>query len=613
MVGFGNPNFNNDAPKEQESQLKNAMSMAGGYLTKMKDKVSSNITGQSATSSTNDPNTNTYRAPNMNVPQMGSFGSGNVQGRWGTQSDYSRPTPNSGSGGGSTSTSTGEYEARFVSDFCAPGGPRVAPTAPALEDFCRKAESLDAQQMARQLRTKLEDQAWQTRLKALYAIEALQEKGLDGIVGHILNFSTELLFECQEMPQLKSKATKVLSLLGLIEESAAAAPQPRAEPTPAPAPGPVQAPPVATFDLLSMDDDGPSAAPSAQSAPPPAITADSLLGEAPSLLGDDMLGAAPVAEPVAPSTGGGGGGGLFGGLSVAGPSSEAANNSTTAYTPPQVSQGPSLLDGLNQAAPAPAPAPDAGLGGMFSNLSIGGSDGAAPPQPTTAAASAPAPSPAAASPDLMGGLLGNAAPSQGSDQANRAQHLSFLSGGMGMGPTGGGMQGAMGGMGPGNMGGMQGPAGMGNPGMGMAMGGNPMGGAMGVGRGMMPGMGGPMGGMMGGQMGGQMGMGPGAMGGPMMGNSMGMMNPQMMQQGMMAPQMMQQQGAMMGGYGGPAGMTPGGPSLGGPAGGSAFGFIGGGGAPAQGGGDVFAAAAPAPANGNDSAFSFVVDEIKGAS
>mmetsp|Transcript_86167 Transcript_86167/g.157095 ORF Transcript_86167/g.157095 Transcript_86167/m.157095 type:complete len:780 (+) Transcript_86167:79-2418(+) len=598
MVGFGNPNFNNDAPKEQGSQFKNALEVAGGYLSKMKDKVSSNITGQSATSSTNDPNTNTYRAPNMNLPQMGSFGSGNVQGRWG---DNSRPVSNAGGGGGSTSTSTGEYEARVVSDFCAPGGPRVAPSAAALEDFCRKAESLDASQVARQLRTKLEDQAWQTRLKALHAIEALHEKGLDGIVGHITNYSSELIFECQDMPQCKSKATKVLSLLGLVEESAATpAPQARAEPASAPAP-----PPVATFDLLTMDD-GPSVAPSAQAAPPPTMAADTL-----DMLGGDMLGAPTVAEPAAPSAGGGG---LFGGMELAGPSSQPAATSTPAYTPPPVSQGTSLLDGLNQAGPpAPALAPDAGGGlpGMFGNLNLGGSEGAAQP------AAAPAPAPAAV-PDLMGGLLGNTAPSQPAEQ-NRTQHFNVLSGGMGgpaMGaPMGqmGGMPGAMGGMGAGNMGGMPGAMGamgaMGNPGMGhpgmMAMGGN-MGGA---GRGMMPGTGGPMG-MMGGQMGGPMGM-QGAMGGPMnmMGGQMGMMGPQMTPQGMMAPQMMQQPGAMMGGYGGPGSM-PGGPSQ---AGGSAFGFIGGGSAPGGSamGNDVFAAAAP-PAK-NDSAFSFVVDEIKGAS
>merc|ERR1719291_1542010 len=110
-----------------------------------------------------------------------------MKGPWGSDTaqqatQQSRPSP--------PSASSGEYEARVVSELCAPGGPRVAPSEAALQEFTRKCESLDANCIGDQLRQKLSAPDWQTRLKALCAVESLQQQGLDGIVGHVSQFSS---------------------------------------------------------------------------------------------------------------------------------------------------------------------------------------------------------------------------------------------------------------------------------------------------------------------------------------------------------------------------------------------------------------------------------------
>merc|ERR1740138_1862903 len=101
----------------------------------------------------------------------GGFGTG-VQGQWGNNSAPPANRPAS-MGGSSTGTSSGVYEARVVSELCAAGGARVQPAPATLQEFCRKCESLDANAVGDQLRQKLTGTDWQTRLKALYAIEAL--------------------------------------------------------------------------------------------------------------------------------------------------------------------------------------------------------------------------------------------------------------------------------------------------------------------------------------------------------------------------------------------------------------------------------------------------------
>jgi len=581
MVGFGNPNFNNAAPNEENNLTNKAMSAATSMFKGLQSKVQSGISGVTGTPSGNmgnDSSTSSYRAP------TGGFQPPKIEERWKPQSSTpSATTP---------SSSTGEYEARIINELCAPGGPRVAPSPAALEEFCRKCESLDGNAMGGEIRKKLEENNWQTRLKALHAIEACYDKGLDTITGHVSQFSSELIFECQEMPQCKAKATKVLAVLGFIDEPVEAQ-KPRAtytpvEPTPAPAPAPA---PSATLDLLDMGFDGPSESviPTVE----PSVASSNLLG------GDGLLdmGSTPspgLMEASAPAAGG-----LFGNLAV-----KSTDAPAPAYSPPAPEPSPqsSLFAGLQAPSSAVTPAPPpvsadnglSGLGGMF-DLQLGGSTGTtvapSPVQQTAPLVQPQQPSLVMETPTQQMPTQQSTAP--GPMDPSRTAHLNVL-GGLG-GPMAGGMGGAMNG--------------------------NPMWqqqGAMGM----------PMGGGMGMQMGGQMGQ-P-MMGGPMMGQGMMGHNPmaamggyaQQGGMGMMMPQMHQQQqmqmgmqmgmgGAPMGGYGGPMmggqmsapGMMAGNGMMGSsPPPGSAFGFIGG-------AGGMQAPADNAIKTPNNSAFNFVEAEI----
>lgn len=461
MVGFGNPNFDNSPKEESGDVFKQAANSAMAAVTRFAAKVNVQVPGYlSQTDKGPELPSSTYRAPP--APGSGGFesrpafepprqpsGFGSQQGQqpWGNQSRRPAPPP--------SHKEPGDYEARVVAELCTPGGARVAPSSQALEEFCRKCESLDSQAVGEQLRQKLSAADWQTRLKALYAIESLQGAGLDGIVGHVSQYASEALFECQEMPQCRQKASKVLHVLGFIDEPAEekghkAVSSSTAAPTAAPA--------AALVDLLDMDESPPAP----QQSTAPATTASSLL-EGPGLL--EGFDTSPVA--------------------------------------PAVSTG-SLVD-----IGAPLPGGVAPSGGLLEANLVGGisglPSGAGQTQlPWQMGVPGPGVNGGVVmmQPPLMqqGGMMGGA-PAV-AQQVNRTAHLSILSGG-GMGqmqmpynPMGPPMGGPMGGQ-------MGGP--MGGP-MGGMMGG-PLNGVGGMG-----GMGAPMGGM-----GGMMGQGapapfPGAMG-----------------------------------------------------------------------------------------------------
>eukprot|EP00930_Biecheleria_cincta_P018669 TRINITY_DN1445_c1_g1_i1.p1 TRINITY_DN1445_c1_g1~~TRINITY_DN1445_c1_g1_i1.p1 ORF type:complete len:940 (-),score=270.28 TRINITY_DN1445_c1_g1_i1:73-2892(-) len=303
MVGFGNPNFDNAPKEDKETAFKQAMSTAMSSTFSAVSRLSAKVSGAPAPAPSSGPDLSqgsTYRPPTAggagfssgggggggyggNSGSNGGFGSNQAAGgRWGATSGNSA----CGGGGGSrpavSSSSTGEYEARVVAELCAPGGARVAPSAAALEEFCKKAESLDATAVGNQLRQKLSAPDWQTRLKALHAVEALHQHELDAITGHVSQFSSEMLFECQQMPQCRQKALKVLHLLGFIEkpEDGPGRPNTRAEVAQA---GSQPAEPV---DLLGFDDVTPSVSQQAPAQVPGA--GDLLLQD-----GGDLLQAAP--------------------------------------------------------------------------------------------------------------------------------------------------------------------------------------------------------------------------------------------------------------------------------------------------------------------------------
>lgn len=397
MVGFGNPNFDNAPRDDKDTVLKQAASSAMSFASKITSKVQS-MSGSSMGIQTysNGPDgpSSSYRAPPVGM-NAGGYGSGMQQDRWGASAGAgpsSRPPPPS-------TSSSGEYEARVVNELCVVGGARAAPPAKLLEEFGQKCASLDSKMVADQLRQKMEQQDWQVRLKALYGIEVLAQQGLDGITGHICQYSSELIFECQQMPQCRQKATKVLYMLGFIdsaEEQSATRRTPEASPPPA-----VEA--VSSVDLLSMDDDLPAVAPSAAFAKPEQEV--------------DFFGDGPTSSP-APLT----------------------NGHTSAVTTPASCSG--LFDNLTgPSTTAPPPATSQTDGGMFGNLSMKGpsnSTSHAPPslatsvEPAAAQSQDSGPSPLLAS--LQFGTVVTS-PERGVTQGSvpvqdRTAHLGFLSGGM---------------------------------------------------------------------------------------------------------------------------------------------------------------------------------------
>eukprot|EP00929_Paragymnodinium_shiwhaense_P039637 TRINITY_DN20809_c0_g2_i1.p1 TRINITY_DN20809_c0_g2~~TRINITY_DN20809_c0_g2_i1.p1 ORF type:complete len:805 (-),score=208.11 TRINITY_DN20809_c0_g2_i1:176-2590(-) len=544
MVGFGNPNFDNAPKEDKDSMFSQAMSSGWTAVSSLTNKVSqvSGMGTQSRPGQTGggyggygggpggmDSNMSSYRAPPVGGAQTASFGQG-VQGRWGGDSSAAAAV----SSRATSSSTTGEYEARIVEALCAPGGPRVAPSKDALEDFCKKCESLDCTAVADQLRKKLLGTEWQIRLKALHAIEALNNHGLDGIVGPLQQHCSDLLFEAQELPQCKQKATQVLSALGLVDASSVTAAR-RGGSAAAAAPA---APPVDLLDMMdggspaaaAMPTNGASAAPNLLEASP------AVNGSGGGLLDFGAPDAGAVAAPMQapPAAGGaGGGGGLFGSLSIGG--SQA----------PAPAETPSLLAQVQgQPGGVGGPSPEAQAGGgssLFSGLSARGSATGQAAGMQQAGSGLP-------------GAFGSAMQPPAAQQQDRGAHLSILSGLNAGGTTGqmpgmqqqmpqmgGGCMPQMGGMGMGGMGvagGMQQPQ-------------QAYGGCMGGGCGGMPQMA-PMG---------QMGAQP-----PYPGGGCGGCMPQM-------------GGGMMGGMGmGGCGQMQ---NMGGPCGGPgpAFGFVGGAGGP----------------------------------
>ncbi|KAJ0389749.1 hypothetical protein ATCC90586_010827 [Pythium insidiosum] len=75
-----------------------------------------------------------------------------------------------GTGGGDTS---GEYERGLIDNLTSSVGLARAPPADALKRFVELAQTLDYQTIGDILLDKLEDQAWQVRLKALHVVLAL--------------------------------------------------------------------------------------------------------------------------------------------------------------------------------------------------------------------------------------------------------------------------------------------------------------------------------------------------------------------------------------------------------------------------------------------------------
>ncbi|CEM04567.1 unnamed protein product [Vitrella brassicaformis CCMP3155] len=501
MTGFGNPAFDHaPQPSRTDKILSNISSVVSKVLP-ASSAVASRLPGGL-------PGTSRYSGPSSMGGYSAAGGVGGYQ-RQGGSSYQSPPAPLSTSGGmppppppptsamglsrPQTSAQPGEYEARLVEDLCAPGGAKIAPPAHALEDFCRKCESLDPAVVGTLLVNKAQDAAtpWQSKLKVLYIMEALvththaaegeeaEEPQQDSVyTSYFQDNAAELLFSAQELPQCRQKATKVLFLLGLVDEnpvSPAPARHPHTRPHRAAHTSPVAdlidmdssqtptqrnaAPTSAATDLLGSDDL--LISPSGGALGPPSAVSATLIstdvGNG-SMAGLDPFGS-PMPIAVGPSSASPGGhpsstsllsptpGALShpssfpfanspprdaplignGSLAAEGASADLLGNGTSPEGGAKSSMG--LFGSLmvkSEASPVLRATSDAALPNLFEGMSLGPSSPSHPPPPAPAA-SASAPS-LPHSPQQSLPFAQQQQQQQGMDRQRRDSHLDILSG-----------------------------------------------------------------------------------------------------------------------------------------------------------------------------------------
>jgi len=220
MSGYGNPAFNN-RPREEPTMFQKATDTAWAIASKVSEKLPAALNRgrpSGGPSSMNGsvppfgdsamPGGPVWRPPTLpHNDHSASYA--NVQNRWGAGSGHERQPERE---------PAGEYESRLVDELCAPGGARVALSQPILDEFCQKCESLDSDAVADHLLRNLAEGEWQTKLKALCAVEALVDANLDGITGAIYERGEDILPACKEVPQCHMRAEKVLNLLGFGPE-----------------------------------------------------------------------------------------------------------------------------------------------------------------------------------------------------------------------------------------------------------------------------------------------------------------------------------------------------------------------------------------------------------
>ncbi|OWZ17638.1 hypothetical protein PHMEG_0008391 [Phytophthora megakarya] len=130
---------------------------------------------------------------------------------------YYQPSAQQGAGGGDTSR---DYERTMIDNLCAPAGLSRAPPADGLKRFIDLAQTLDAQTIGDILLDKLEDEAWQVRLKGLHVALALLDSPGASPYQKFFEENVEVIEELRKdgKPSVVSKALHVLRALGYVDE-----------------------------------------------------------------------------------------------------------------------------------------------------------------------------------------------------------------------------------------------------------------------------------------------------------------------------------------------------------------------------------------------------------
>jgi len=188
--GFGNPNFQD--PRNEKSWLERASQMAGFSKTDTKEPLQSGGGGfsgsnthasgtfnRAAFSNNPGPVTNsgysyaTNRGPNGIHNAASPYGqpAATSTGNNGIVPDM--PANASGYGRAGGAMSTGEYEKNIITSLCEPGGLRPVPAEDKLVELLNSASTLSEDILGNCLLDVLNDEAWQSRTKALIVVARL--------------------------------------------------------------------------------------------------------------------------------------------------------------------------------------------------------------------------------------------------------------------------------------------------------------------------------------------------------------------------------------------------------------------------------------------------------
>ena len=193
--GFGNPNFQD--PRNEKSWLERASQMAGFSKTDTREPLQSSGGGfsgsnthssgtfnRAAFSNNPGPVTNSGYSYATNRGPNGIHSAASPYAPSGPYGQSSAPAGNngivpempanvSGYGRAGGAMSTGEYEKNIITSLCEPGGLRPVPAEDKLVELLNSASTLSEDILGNCLLDMLNDEAWQSRTKALIVVARL--------------------------------------------------------------------------------------------------------------------------------------------------------------------------------------------------------------------------------------------------------------------------------------------------------------------------------------------------------------------------------------------------------------------------------------------------------
>jgi hypothetical protein len=205
IQGFGNPNFKD--PRTEKSMMERLSHTASAFISggePSKTTLNPNIrsdgvaqpspqTGQlpaylasnrELPKGMGSPGTNVWGQPNQVKPYDGNSDGTQPPSQGGPRVVPELPQSTGGLGRAGVAVVDGQYESTIVSKLCDSGGMKAEPRADLLKPFLQKAQTLSSDTVGAGLLDALNNDSWQSRVKALLVIAALaQQSGCETHVG----------------------------------------------------------------------------------------------------------------------------------------------------------------------------------------------------------------------------------------------------------------------------------------------------------------------------------------------------------------------------------------------------------------------------------------------